>query len=257
VDIVTWRGVLTHIMSTPFDQQNDWAMFGTLRNGVIYIEEERKVLDMSPRSRQCTYWGHKFENLCMVEHSVDPLAVEPLASRREKAVNTNEEFGIVVKVKLGEHRLVLGAEVDGIDESGSEYIELKTSKTKHNSHDERFFKEKLLKYWLQSYLVDVPNILVGFRDHKGWVKELETIHVAQIPRTVRGHVRWDPNAILLMGDQFFSWLKARVMADVALAEEGQKEISFRLRHAKNGGGVIEYKRSYELKADLPDWYKYY
>lgn len=253
-EIITWRGVLTRILATPFDTQAEWSMYGTVRNGVIYIEEERLPQDQSPKSQMCTYWGHKFETLCMVDWRTDLRYLCPLSKRREEPVNTNEEFGIVVKARLGDHRFVLGAEVDGLNETGQQYIELKTSKQRTSQSDERFFREKLLKYWIQSYLVDVPNVIVGFRSRSGWVKELQTFKIADIPRYVRGTVKWDPNAVLLMGDQFFTWLKSQVAADVALNGDG---ISFQLRHDKNGGGHIEYRLSSTLHAELPDWYKYY
>lgn len=252
--IITWRGILTRILATPFDTRAEWAMYGTVRSGVLYMEEERLPQDTSARGQQCTYWGHKFETLCMVGWRAETAELPSLAVRREEPVNTNEEFGIVVTTRLGEHRFVLGAEVDGLDEAGRQYIELKTSKLRTSHHDERFFKEKLLKYWLQSYLVNVPEVVVGFRNNSGWIKELQTFKTADIPRYVRGHVRWDPNAVLLMGDQFFTWLRARVAADVALHGDG---ISFQLRHDKNGGGRIEYRMSSDRHAELPDWYKYY
>lgn len=253
-EFITWRGVLTRIMSTAFDHKSKWAMYGTVRNDKIYLEEERLPQDNSPKSKLQSYWGHKFENLCMVDHKLPLEAVQPLIIRREESVNTNEEFGIVLKVRLGDHRFVIGAEVDGIDEQGNEYIELKTSKTPSSQFDEKFFKEKLMKYWLQSYLAGIPKVLVGFRDKKGFIKSLEYYKVNEMPRLVRGRVRWDPNAILLMGNQFFTWLKNQISSDKTVYGS---EFSFQLRHNHNGAGLIEYSTTTEISVELPDWYKYY
>jgi RAT1-interacting protein len=229
-------------------------MYGTVRNDKIYVEEERLPQDNNPKSKLHTYWGHKFENLCLVDHRLPAELVPPLSVRREESVNTNEEFGIVLKIRLGSHRFVIGAEVDGIDEQTNEYIELKTSKTPSSQFDERFFKEKLMKYWLQSYLAGIPKVLVGFRDKKGFVRSLEYYKVSEMPRLVRGHVRWDPNAILLMGDQFFTWLNNQIASDKTVHGN---EFSFQLRHSLNGAGLIEYNTTAEVAAELPDWYKYY
>lgn len=111
-----------------------------------------------------------------------------------------------------------------------------------------------MKYWLQSFLAGIPRILVGFRDKKSFVKRLEFLDVATIPRSARGHVSWDPNAILLHGDQFFKWIKQRILVDKGIHGE---EFSFRIRHDLNGGGRIQYEVTTDLEADLPDWYKYY
>ncbi len=227
-------------------------MYGTVNNGVAYIEEERLERPMSQRELEGTYWGHKFEGLCMVDHRLKPEEVQPLYFRRDIPIDTNAEFGIVLKTRLGSHRFVIGAEVDGVSEDGSEYIELKTSKQITNSYDGRTFNEKLMKYWLQSFLAGIPTVLVGFRDKKGHLKSLETYKVAQIPRLVRGHVRWDPNAILLYGELFFTWLKQQITSDLQTYGDG---FSFCFKHKADG--EINYMVTSELSADLPSWYRYY
>lgn len=161
------------------------------------------------------YGGFKFESLCMVDTSSGTV---PMKERQEQIVNNWSEFGTVFQSALGKHRVFLGAEVDGLDEDGKSYIELKTTGYPNNPHTERTFLEtKMMKWWVQSFLAGVPTILVGYRNQRGWVDKLERIPVESIPRRVRGRVKWDPQAILAFGDMFFTWI--RQMIEIGAAEE--------------------------------------
>lgn len=98
--------------------------------------------NLSRREQEATYWGHKFETLCMINNATkDTSHLEPLAIRREVPVNTNAEFGTVVQTRLGRFRFILGAEVDGLDQRGEEYIELKTSKIRERPFDYQNFNQ--------------------------------------------------------------------------------------------------------------------
>jgi hypothetical protein len=77
----------------------------------------------------------------MIPHNLPNHAIPPLSVRREEPVNTNAEFATVASTRLGQHRFILGAEVDGLDESGREYIELKTSKIIESPHDQHIFNQ--------------------------------------------------------------------------------------------------------------------
>jgi len=74
VDFVTWRGMMTKIMTAPFDMFAEFSMFATLRDGTIYIEEDfpgraaQKAAEASrppprfqapnqPDHKMMTYWG--------------------------------------------------------------------------------------------------------------------------------------------------------------------------------------------------------
>ena len=42
-----------------------------------------------------------------------------------------------------------------------------------------------MKWWVQSFLADVPTIHVGLRDNSGHVTSLETVNVLAIPRQTK------------------------------------------------------------------------
>ena len=47
-------------------------------------------------------------------------------------------------------------------------------------------RHKLLKFWVQSFLANVPTIVVGLRDDNGFLRAVETLETLKLPRLVRG-----------------------------------------------------------------------
>lgn len=57
------------------------------------------------------------------------------------------------------------------------------------------FERKLMKFWIQSFLLGVPKIIVGFRSKNGMLLKVEEIETVNIPDSVkrRGRAPWDSN----------------------------------------------------------------
>ena len=56
------------------------------------------------------------------------------------------------------------------------------------------YERKLLKFWIQSFLLGVPKIIVGFRNHNGILQRLEELETKNIPGIVKqGRGTWDGN----------------------------------------------------------------
>jgi RAT1-interacting protein len=57
------------------------------------------------------------------------------------------------------------------------------------------YERKLLKFWIQSFLLGVPKIIVGFRSKDGILQRLEEIQTKDIPGKVsrQGRGTWDGN----------------------------------------------------------------
>jgi RAT1-interacting protein len=67
---------------------------------------------------------------------------------------------------------------------------------------------KLLKFYFQSFLLGVPEIIVGFRDFKGRLQTLQPFKTLEIPRMVRGKPNaWDPNVCLAWGERFLDQVR--------------------------------------------------
>lgn len=75
------------------------------------------------------------------------------------------------------------------------WVELKTSADIRNDRDLITLERKLMKFWIQSFLLGVPKIIVGFRSPDGFLKRIEEMDTSSIPGTVkrRGKGTWDGN----------------------------------------------------------------
>ena len=73
------------------------------------------------------------------------------------------------------------------------WVELKTSAEMHTHNHRMNFDRKLMKYWIQSFLLGVPKIIVGFRSQDGILGRVEEFQTMTIPDDVqrRGTARWD------------------------------------------------------------------
>lgn len=78
------------------------------------------------------------------------------------------------------------------------WVELKTSVEIENERDTVKYERKLLKFWIQSFLLGVPKIIVGFRSKDGILQRLEELETRAIPGTVkrRGKGSWDGNVCI-------------------------------------------------------------
>jgi RAT1-interacting protein len=78
------------------------------------------------------------------------------------------------------------------------WVELKTSAEIRSHNDQFAFDRKLMKYWIQSFLLGVPKIIVGFRDRDGVLRNVQEFQTISIPYDVqrRGMAKWDGNVCI-------------------------------------------------------------
>lgn len=163
IHFVTYRNNLNKILGTAYNRQDVWEMGVYKRRGTVYLDvhktPEAPHLDVERQKRMC-YWGYSFENLAT------EVSSSSQSQWNQSIVDANVEYCAVVKTKLGPHRIIMGAEMDCYD-TGSDgrkhFIELKTSRVLDARTVDRFERDKLLKYWIQSFLAGVQRIVVGFR----------------------------------------------------------------------------------------------
>lgn len=179
-----------------------------------------------------------------------------LATENEegKVTNTNEAYCSIVRTRLKNHSILIGAEVDCCAKESKErpplnYIELKTTRImQHYKQKMNFSRYKLLKIWAQSFLVGLPKVVVGMRDDDGIVRELKNYKTMEIPamcKEFQNH--WDPNICMNFLDNLLAWLKHLVTID-------NKNVVYMLRFEPPFDRI-----SVELIEDgsqcfLPDWY---
>ncbi len=247
-------------MTAPYDNFAEFSMFATRHDGTIYIEEDfptraasRAAESSRPTRRDhpdqqsqamMAYWGYKFETLSLL--SQPPSGLSPAWIRAHKNATTSnyEQFCSIVQTSFGPHSLLLGGEVDGLDgfkptdpDAPIPWIELKTAEElpppNFQTHrDHLKFERKLLKFWAQSFLLGVPEIVVGFRTKAGILSGLKTFKTHDLPGIVRrGTGCWDGNVCINFATDFLGWLKDTIR------EEGVYSIVLKKR-----GGVVEVMR---------------
>ncbi|KAH8118243.1 RAI1-domain-containing protein [Phellopilus nigrolimitatus] len=236
-NVVSWRGVMTKILTAPYEERDGWLLNVMCVNGTLYFEEHlssqklKEKENMTDRNRLQSYFGYAFESYC-TSATPDP-GHDPgrLPNGWSGNIDTNVQWCSVVKTKLGDSRMIIGGEVDCVEGWRSDlsllglrfsscspgrytgqpntFVELKTSLTIRGPQDEARFEKKLLKFYFQSFLLGVPEIKVGFRTPAGRLKDLQSFKTVQLPRLVRGKPgAWDPNICLDFGSRFIIFLRS-------------------------------------------------
>ena len=214
-DFVCIRNMLTKLCFTPYEigGRFDYGMIVVVQkiSGVYYLREfptdeyTRHEASIEEREKMMRYWGLKFESYVTAK----PGAQVPLAAFSDR-LNLNEEFCSVVQTRVGTHSIILRGEIDCCQANGN-YVELKTSKEfDHPGHERSFYRDKLIKWWLQSSILGIKKVLCGFRDENGVVKRLEEFSVDQMPSLIQ---QKNPSACINFLDTFLGFVKGNVTSD--------------------------------------------
>ncbi|TVY48011.1 Decapping nuclease [Lachnellula occidentalis] len=257
-DVITWRGMMTKFLATPFTDRDGFEMNATLFQGTIFIEENHGYkLDSQKRQSQqrpqpgrpsqdmMSFWGYKFETLCLLPTTWDETPRDFIENRENEIVNNHAQYCSVVKTGIGSTVMILGGEVDAVwdrkVEGGvNDWVELKTSAEIRGDRDMINFERKLMKFWIQSFLLGVPKIIVGFRTPDGILKRLENISTASIPSTVqrKGNATWDGNMCINFAAGLLDFLKATITGDgvwrIRRKERSSAIEVFRIEEAGHG-----------------------
>ncbi|GLC41639.1 hypothetical protein PLESTB_000693900 [Pleodorina starrii] len=207
--VVTFRNNLNKLLLTPLQPADPWVIdavrFGdTLFLNIVKLPEQRP---QGPDQDRFTYYGYKFEALCAGQ---DPAA----------PVDSTGEFATMVQVRLGRHRVLMAAEIDAWepppedcegDESRGEYsgyVELKTYVLpQHPRAEERLYREKYPRWWVQSILAGVPTLVLGGRDRSGILQKVERLPVTRLPALARERgFPFDAARLLRFGDAALDWM---------------------------------------------------
>ncbi|KAJ7671729.1 hypothetical protein B0H17DRAFT_1085029 [Mycena rosella] len=165
--VVTWRGIMTKIMLGFTLDMNI-----SCHNGVLYLEEHGDPERRFDPDSEVTFMGHKFEESCTT-------STPGVAASNDAEVDLHTLWNAAITRTLGSLKILLVGEVDCVkpgylqDAGPEHYVELKT---KNEAHCNRI---AFNKWYMQSYLLGIPEIFVGFLDPAGVVRRFRTIPVQQ------------------------------------------------------------------------------
>ncbi|KID72892.1 Protein RAI1, partial [Metarhizium brunneum ARSEF 3297] len=234
-NVVTWRGMMTKIMAALFEQQDGFEMNATLYQNCIFIEENNEYKRQSrakenhrgprrgPPLEVMQYWGYKFETLSTLPKIWAETSREYIENRENQIVNNKEQYCSVVRTGIGKTVLCLGGENttltrkpvwDSKPQPGQpiNWVELKTTAEIRSDHDMDNFHRKLMKFWIQSFLLGVPKIIVGFRTRDGILMDVKDIETHNIPQTVnsRQGARWNADMCVNFAGEFLEFLQSTI-----------------------------------------------
>ncbi|XP_026764261.1 decapping and exoribonuclease protein-like [Galleria mellonella] len=276
-----YRGLMTCIACTPYENKEPWKIVVILYKGNIYMcardteESYTRKHNMTEKDKRFTSWGYKFEQFLLSDNpDTEPNPNVP--------VDETEEFSLVFTTNLNNHTVVYGAEMDGIrcdDRSISpppvgenpeaiikylstkEYVELKTNRhIEFHNQEINFRRYKTKKWWCQSFLVGVETILCGFRNDEGIVEELKTYNIRDLPKMSQKF--WDPNVCFNFLDTFFTYVK-RCLAREIRRKHGDKGVDnlqslpiITLLLEWSPGMPVRIAEHYKYEDDpiLPEWF---
>ncbi|KDR76133.1 hypothetical protein GALMADRAFT_462464 [Galerina marginata CBS 339.88] len=274
IGVVSWRGVMTKILTAPYENRDGWELNVMSLNGTLYLEEHltedrlSEKNNMDARQRSQTYYGYAFESYCT---SDAPPGRAPHNNPNPGAppswggdVDTSVQWCSVVRTKLGDTRMIIGGEVDCVrgkyTGQTDTFVELKTSLTIRGQHDESKFERKLLKFYFQSFLLGVPEIVVGFRTPAGVVTTVQSFKTIQLPRLVRGKPgAWDPVLCLDWGYKFLTFLKDLVRSTAGDSDSSVWRVKFVPAsgvsvEALDSKGIEDVVNGEDRVGFLPKWY---
>ena len=197
VGFFSFRNNMNKILNTVYSPRNEWAI--AVRkpfadHPVIFLGI-KKCSGMQRRGSRYralrgAYCGRRFEALM-------------LGSNPQQ-----EEYCAVIKASLGNHRLLLSAEIDGKDTSTQRWVELKTSQIPHTDRARGVLERvKYSKWWVQSFLVGCPEVAVGFLD-EGELTAIERIRTLDLPKRSNGAFEYA--RILNFGNSVLAWLRQAI-----------------------------------------------
>ena len=90
-------------METPYNKRDEWRIDMHRVDGTIYLNVVKLDEQVFRGQDRLMYYGYKFEELCT------------RGDGSASSVDANVEFCSVFKLKIGDSRVVLGAEIDCYD----------------------------------------------------------------------------------------------------------------------------------------------
>jgi RAT1-interacting protein len=95
------------------------------------------------------------------------------------------------------------------------WVELKTTQELHSDADSLKFERKLCKFWIQSFLLGVPKIVVGFRSREGILQRVQELQTQKIPGEVKrkGSASWDGNLCISFTAEVLEFLKGTITSE--------------------------------------------
>jgi RAT1-interacting protein len=276
-DMVTYRGMLTKMMLTPYSKSDSWQCVAVRRGGKIYLLEvdtQEKIRQEETRDRRgemMCFWGRKFEQYTSI----------PASDCENTVVNAYKAYASVCRTSINNIRLLIAGEVDSYlkgpevkQKPRDHYIELKTHREIQGlarGKTKSYLRYKLLKSWAQAYLLNIAYVTVGFRNDQGILLRTQIYKTNEIPSLVGkwsaqyvpgGKPLWESAVCLKFLASTLSWIQSVCKAQETQGIKEDTLLFFRKHQHREQVTVTEippqayaqYKWIPPQAKFFPDWY---
>lgn len=217
-DFITYRGVLTKIMTMPYESSGDVLICASKYKGTIYTclftspaamaEEQSR----GERENQMSYGGFRFEKYITkpIDATQEPQASSP---------DDKTEYCLVVRTRLGSHSLVYGAEMDCVidprkasDPLPRDFAEIKTANAIYNERQlQNRRRNQMLRWWAQCYLIGIRHVVCGNRNNSLNVQSIDRYVVHDLPKECKMY--WSSDLCVDFLDKFLTFMKECMVHD--------------------------------------------
>lgn len=236
--IITWRGVLTRIISLCRRPEEGLSFNVTGFDGQVFIEydedydKQKKAQEKPfPLGKKFGYTGYCFEKFATLPKPWGECTRDEIEGRYKGTVHHGPEYCTLVRSGVGSIKVVYAGEVDSVEgekdakDPLGRYVELKTASAINHIKQAERFEDKLFTSWLQSFLVGTHKVVYAFRDRDMKITAVEEYQTDKIPSLVKNSKinpvpRWNGNDAINFYAVFLSWIKDTV-------EDGK---TYKLRH---------------------------
>lgn len=235
-DIITFRGLMTKILTLPYNLKDPFNYHIIVYDGQLFIknndefelnkrnaqEEDPSKEDMMKRFE---YSGYKFEAISTLPKPWGQCSRLQIDKRSKKVVNNYEQYISVVKTGIGKVKLLLAGEVDClwdyVPEDGKDilphYVELKTSKVIESPGQVVNFEKKLFRTWAQSFLIGIRKIVYGFRDDNLILRNVEIYNTEEIPVMLKDSINTNSKIVCMNALKWYGavieWINNEIPKD--------------------------------------------
>lgn len=260
-DFVTFRGVLTTIMTTPYEQQEGWLICGSKFRGTVYIcpfmseEKKERETNRDDRFNQFCYGGYRFEEYISEPAVESSIVSSDLQIPQPRDPQYHNEYSCVVRSRLGPTSLVYAAEMDclskhlspGEEPLPKHFVEIKTTRTITNRRQWDYLCQyKMVKWWAQCYLIGIPKVIVGYRDNDMVVRDIQPFSVSELPKICNTY--WHTDVCIDFLNRFLQFVQE------TLKEEDNPKVVYEFSWSP-GEDEIKVKKSEDGKrVILQDWF---
>uniref|UniRef100_A0A0K2T377 Decapping nuclease n=1 Tax=Lepeophtheirus salmonis TaxID=72036 RepID=A0A0K2T377_LEPSM len=233
------------MLRTPYEEKEPWMFTVTKYKGTIYIkaeqtEYERIQSDTIDTQKQHIFkWGYKFED----------YLTQKSTSNLNDIVNTNQQNHVVYQREIDGYNILYGAEVDAVMHDRATPLRLKDCvefkvnlEITSNQHYKIFAKRKFLHWWTQSYLVGIPTIICGFRNHNGIVRKIEKFSVQELSEGME----WRQDVCKAFLANLLKSLRNEMIV--------KSNLVFNISWKPIGAVIQVYETKLPLSHILPSWY---